>query len=137
MCDIHNHRSVFSFPFLRSQLTWFDGDDNEIEEGVRETVELLSDGKRFTVKSTLKFQAKSEHHNTTFTCRAKSAADKTAKKAEIKIEVIGLKRVCFSYIYTFDLRASLLDNSMFELHSLLGFRRVYTQCVLANRSIMI
>lgn len=93
-------------------------------------MELLSDGKRFTVKSTLKFQAKSEHHNTTFTCRAKSAADKTAKKAEIKIEVIGLKRVCFSYLHVcftrlvtrqFDVRAAF-DAGNFDVCT------VYTVC---------
>lgn len=71
-------------------MTWFDGDDNEITKDVKKTEELLSDGKRFTVKSTLQFQAKSEHHNMTFTCRSESAADKVAKNAEIKIEVIGL-----------------------------------------------
>lgn len=61
--------------------------------------ELLSDGKRVTVKSTLQIQAQSEHHNTTFTCRAKSAADKASKNAEIKIEVIGLKRLVFFFFH--------------------------------------
>ena len=82
------------------QLTWYNKDGNEITDGVRKTEELLSDGNRFTVKSTLKFLAQSEHHNATFTCRSKSAADKVAKNAEIKIEVIGLQRIpFFSYKY--------------------------------------
>ncbi|XP_031628454.1 irregular chiasm C-roughest protein-like [Contarinia nasturtii] len=68
-------------------LTWFDGNGNEITEGVKKSEELLSDDKRFTVKSTLQMRAQSEHHNMTFTCRAKSAADKTVKTVEIKIEV--------------------------------------------------
>lgn len=49
----------------------------------------MSDGKRTTVKSTLKIQAQSEHHNTTFVCRSKSEADKAEKSAEIKVEVIA------------------------------------------------
>lgn len=72
-------------------MTWFDGNDDEITKGVEKTEELLSDGKRFTVKSTLKMKAKIEHHNMTFTCQALSDADNVAKEAEIKIEVIGLK----------------------------------------------
>lgn len=79
------------------QLTWFDQSGDEITEGVEKTEELLSDGKRFTVKSTLQFEAQSEHHNVTFTCRAKSAADKTGKNVEIKIEVIGLNHLCFFF----------------------------------------
>lgn len=77
------------------QLTWYDDDGDEITDGIEKTEELLSDGKRFTVKSTLKLLAQSEHHNATFTCRSKSAADKVAKNAEIKIEVIGLQRMPF------------------------------------------
>ncbi|XP_055303377.1 irregular chiasm C-roughest protein-like [Sitodiplosis mosellana] len=68
-------------------LTWLDSDGNPITEGVEKTKELLPDGKLFTVKSTLRMPAKSEHHNKTLTCRARSAADKTAKKAYFKIEV--------------------------------------------------
>lgn len=91
---------IFRFPCqrlhsfrVRLQLTWYDDDGDEIKKGVEKTEELLSDGKRFTVKSTLKFQALSEHHNATYTCRSKSAADKVTKNAEIKIEVIGLHRI--------------------------------------------
>lgn len=80
------------------QLTWYDDDGDEITDGVEKTEELLSDGKRFTVKSTLKFLAQSEHHNVTFTCRSKSAADKVAKNAEIKIEVIGLQKIPFFFL---------------------------------------
>lgn len=76
-----------------TQLTWLDDDGDEITDGVEKTEELLPDGKLFTVTSTLRMRARSEHHNTTVTCRAKSAADKTAKTAEFKIEVIGLKRL--------------------------------------------
>lgn len=89
------------------QLTWFDGDGDEITEGIEKTEELLSDGKRFTVKSTLRMQAQSEHHNTTLTCRAKSAADKIAKNAEFKIEVIGLKRLFFLYFFFLSFSISL------------------------------
>lgn len=78
---------------LCKQLTWLDGSGNEITEGVEKTEELLSDGKRVTAKSTLRIQAQSAHHNTTFTCRAKSAAEKASKSAEIKIEVIRLERL--------------------------------------------
>lgn len=62
--------------------------DNEITAGVESSEELLSDGKRTTVKSTLKIQAQSEQHNTTFKCRSKSEADEVEKSAYIKVEVI-------------------------------------------------
>lgn len=61
-------------------------------EGVTNSNELLSDGKRTTVKSTLKIRAQSEHHNTTFVCRSKNEADKVEKSAEIKIEVIEFNK---------------------------------------------
>lgn len=61
---------------------------NKITDGVESSEELLSDGKRTTVKSTLKIQAQSEHHNTTFKCRSISDADKAEQSAEIKVEVI-------------------------------------------------
>lgn len=70
------------------QLTWHDGSGSEITEGVEQTKELLSDGKRYTVKSTLKLQVQSEHHNTTLACHATNAADKATKIADIKLEVI-------------------------------------------------
>lgn len=89
----HNKRFLSYF----AQLTWLDGAGNEITEGIAKTQELLSDGKRFTVKSTLQFRAQSEHHNTTFTCRAKSDADKVTKNAEIKIEVIELNWLFFLF----------------------------------------
>lgn len=79
-----------------TQLTWFDGDGDEITDGVEKTEELLPDGKLFTVASTLRMRAQSKHHNTTLTCRAKSTFDETAKNAEFKIEVIELKRLCFT-----------------------------------------
>lgn len=102
------------------QLTWFDGNGNEITEGVEKTEELLSDGKRFTVKSTLRMQAQSEHHNTTLTCRAKSAADKTAKNAEFKIEVIGLKWLFF---LQFVLCLLMLSPSLLNAGMLLEFTK--------------
>lgn len=116
--------------FIRQiQLTWLDGDGTKINKGVENTEQLLSDGKRFTVTSTLKFQAKSEHHNKTYTCRAKSEADKKAKKAEIKIEVIGLKRVFFLFASLI----SRLVTRQFKWRA--AFMRF--MCVLTNQSIMI
>lgn len=113
-------------------MTWFDGDGDEITEGVEKTEELLSDGKRFTVKSTLRMQAKSEHHNTTLTCRAKSAADKIAKNAEFKIEVIGLKRLFF--LYFFFLSIFLYISLPFEFGTLPEYtRHERFMCVLTNQ----
>lgn len=68
-------------------MSWYDGAGTELTQNVENSQELLSDGKRFTVKSTLKLQAQSEHHNTVLTCRAKSAAETLVKSAEIKVEV--------------------------------------------------
>lgn len=68
-------------------MSWYDGSGVEVTQNVENSEELLSDGKRFTVKSTLKLQAKSEHHNTVLTCRAKSAAETMVKSAEITVEV--------------------------------------------------
>lgn len=76
-------------------MTWRDGSGSEITDGVEETKELLSDEKRYTVRSTLKLEAQSSHHNTTLSCHAKNDADKTTKIAEIKIEVVGL--LCFIF----------------------------------------
>lgn len=80
---------IFQFIF---QLSWQDRSGNEITDGVENSQELMSDGKRYTVKSTLKIQAESEHHNSVFTCLAKSAAEKIVKNVEMKIEVSGLYR---------------------------------------------
>lgn len=73
---------------IGTQLSWYDGSGTEITgDKVENTTEMLADGKRFTVKSTLRLHAQSEHHNAVLTCRAKSAAETMVKSAEIKVEV--------------------------------------------------
>lgn len=76
-----------------------DGSGNKISSGVKNTKEILPDGKRVTAKSVLKLKPLKHHHNTTLSCQAKNTSDKSVKTAQIKIEVNSLNtqkhfRIC-------------------------------------------
>ena len=56
------------------QITWFNDNNEVIQEGVQTRSELMEDGKRFVTISVLRFVAKTEHHNSNFTCQAQNSA---------------------------------------------------------------
>ncbi|KAL0273423.1 UNVERIFIED_CONTAM: hypothetical protein PYX00_006087 [Menopon gallinae] len=70
-----------------AEITWVDGYGNVLTENIDYIVEKLSDNRRFTAKSVLKLRPKKHHHNTTFTCQAQNAADRTYKTAKLRLEV--------------------------------------------------
>lgn len=69
------------------QITWIDGNNQEIKSGVESTKEPLDDGKRFNTRSILRFRPSKEHHNKTFTCQAHNRPAKEVMSTSIRIEV--------------------------------------------------
>lgn len=76
-----------NFFFHVFQITWIDGHGNVLTENIDYIVEPLSDNRRFTAKSVLKLMPRKHHHNTTFTCQAQNAADRTYRSAKLKLQV--------------------------------------------------
>ncbi|KAK6623398.1 hypothetical protein RUM43_009250 [Polyplax serrata] len=70
-----------------AEITWIDGHGNVLTENIDYIVEPLSDNRRFTAKSVLKLMPRKHHHNTTFTCQAQNAADRTYRSAKLKLQV--------------------------------------------------
>ena len=66
------------------QITWFDSDRSVVTDGVHTVRELMSDGKRFTAVSTLKFRARVAHDGRNFTCQAQNSADRQPHSASIR-----------------------------------------------------
>jgi hypothetical protein len=69
------------------QITWLDGNGTVITEGITKETEEVENTKRVTAISTLKFNAKKTHHNTTLTCQAQNPADRQPKSAAIRLLV--------------------------------------------------
>lgn len=84
----------FMFHF---QITWIDGHGNVLTDNIDYIVEPLSDGRRFTAKSVLKLMPRKHHHNTTFTCQAQNAADRTYRSAKLKLQVKYAPKVFYGF----------------------------------------
>lgn len=70
------------------QITWIDGSENVLTEGVEYVKEpSSSDSRRFTAKSILKLKANKDYHNKTIICQAQNSVDKTYRSAAIRLEV--------------------------------------------------
>jgi hypothetical protein len=80
------------------QITWIDGLGNVLSNGLEYIVEALPDGRLFTAKSIIKLRPKKEHHNTTFTCQAQNAAERTYRSARLRLEVKYAPKVTLSVV---------------------------------------
>lgn len=70
------------------QITWIDGLENVLTEGVEYVKEpSASDTRRFTAKSILKLKANKDYHNKTIICQAQNSVDKTYRSAAIRLDV--------------------------------------------------
>ncbi|XP_048485778.1 irregular chiasm C-roughest protein-like isoform X2 [Plutella xylostella] len=70
-----------------AEITWVDGHQAVIRDGVETKVELMPDGQRFTTRSTLRLTPSMEHHNLTVTCQAQNTADRAYRMAFVHVEV--------------------------------------------------
>lgn len=70
-----------------AEITWLDGFGNVIHDNIEYTTVPLSDLRRHTAKSVLRFIPKREHHNTNFTCQAQNTADRNYRSARIRVDV--------------------------------------------------
>jgi len=70
-----------------AEITWFDDNNEVIEEGVRTRTELMEDGKRYVTISVLKFVAKTQHHNANFTCQAQNSAIRQPQSVSTRLQV--------------------------------------------------
>lgn len=81
-CAVHSHLSHIL------QITWIDGSENVLTEGVEYVKEpSSSDTRRFTAKSILKLKANKDYHNKTIICQAQNSVDKTYRSAAIRLDV--------------------------------------------------
>ncbi|XP_050679568.1 irregular chiasm C-roughest protein-like [Leptidea sinapis] len=76
-----------------AEITWVDNEGGVLSQGVTYTVEEMSDGRRFTARSTLRLRPRRSHHNQTFTCQAQNTADRAYKSAVVRLKVQFAPRV--------------------------------------------
>ncbi|CAH0718484.1 unnamed protein product, partial [Brenthis ino] len=70
-----------------AEITWVDNDGGVLSQGVTYTVELMSDGRRYTARSALRLRPRRQNHDQTYTCQAQNTADRAYKAATIKLKV--------------------------------------------------
>nr|XP_026483917.1 irregular chiasm C-roughest protein-like isoform X1 [Vanessa tameamea] len=70
-----------------AEITWVDSDGGVLSQGVTYSVEVMSDGRRFIARSTLRLRPRRHHHDQTYTCQAQNTADRAYKAASIKLKV--------------------------------------------------
>ncbi|KAJ8978266.1 hypothetical protein NQ317_003050 [Molorchus minor] len=81
-----------------AEITWIDGMNNVLTDGIEYIVEKLPDGKRFTARSILKLTPRKIHHNTNFTCQALNTAERSYRSAKLKLEVKYAPKVTVKFI---------------------------------------
>ncbi|XP_041985822.1 irregular chiasm C-roughest protein-like isoform X2 [Aricia agestis] len=70
-----------------AEITWVDGNQMVITQGVENRVETLPDEQRFRTRSVLRLVPSKEFHNQTLTCQAQNTADRAYRMATVHIEV--------------------------------------------------
>ncbi|XP_066956989.1 irregular chiasm C-roughest protein-like [Macrobrachium rosenbergii] len=70
-----------------AEIQWLDVSGRVVTEGVRYTTELMQDGQRSNARSTFKFLAKRQHHNSVFTCSASNPAIHHPNTVQVRVEV--------------------------------------------------
>ncbi|XP_045457290.1 irregular chiasm C-roughest protein-like [Melitaea cinxia] len=70
-----------------AEITWVDNDGGVLNQGVTYTAELMTDGRRYIARSTLRLRPRRQHHDQTYTCQAQNTADRAYKAASIKLKV--------------------------------------------------
>ncbi|XP_068214572.1 irregular chiasm C-roughest protein-like [Palaemon carinicauda] len=70
-----------------AEIQWLDGSGRVVIEGVKYSTELMKDGQRSNARSTLKFLATRQHHNSVFTCSASNPAIHNPHTMQVRVEV--------------------------------------------------
>ncbi|XP_047509696.1 irregular chiasm C-roughest protein-like isoform X1 [Pieris napi] len=82
-----------------AEITWVDGNQNVIRNGVENKVEQLPDEQRYRTRSLLRLIPSIAHHNQTLTCQAQNTADRAYRMATIHIEVKYAPKINVSIKY--------------------------------------